>query len=122
MFVLNELNDDNFEWFALRHYHNPRGSEIEDFYEDLKRIKYIKRLVNRYLEKNKLQTRLLLNHIIIFFNAFTIPAALRILEFKLDEKSWVVIKPFLLHLNYIRETDYTSIPSDLHAFVELRKI
>lgn len=119
---MNELNDDTFEAFALRHYYNPRGSEIEDFYEDLKRIKYIKRLVNRYIETNNLSTRLLLNHIIIFCNAFTVPAALRILEFKMDDQSWVVIKPFLIHLNYIKETDYNHIPSDLHAFVELRKI
>ena len=47
--------------------------------EDLKRFKYIKRLLNRYLETDELPERLILNHLIVVFNVFGIEAALNIL-------------------------------------------
>ena len=41
----DELNDDNYVIFAIKHYENPLSSTMEEFEEDLKRFKYIKRLL-----------------------------------------------------------------------------
>jgi len=110
--MFDVLNDENYLLFAAAHYYNPRCSEVEDFYEDLYRIKYIKRLINRYIESGKISERLLLNHIIIFSNSFTIPATLRIFEFKIDSDMWPILKPFLLYLKHIGPDDYSEIQSD----------
>jgi hypothetical protein len=122
MLVFNELNEDNLFLYAAKHYYNPKFSDIEEFYEDLKRFKYIKRLVNRYLDHGELAERLILNHLIVVFNAFGAEAMLNILELKLDEKHWPVVKPFLVFLKYIANDQYTQVPMDHIVINELRKI
>ena len=117
-----ELTEDNLFLYAAKHYYNPQFSDIEEFHEDLKRFKYIKRLINRYLENDELAERLILNHLIVVFNSFGIECALNILELKLDEKHWPVIKPFLIYLKYIRYDQYASITMDQKVVEVLRKI
>ena len=117
-----ELNEKNFLLYASRHYYNPTFSDIEEFHEDLKRFKYIKRLVNRYLENGVLAERLILNHLIVIFNVFGAEAALNMLEVKLDEEHWSTIKPFLVFLKYITNDQLTGITMDKHVVEVLRKI
>ena len=117
-----DLTEENLFLFAAKHYYNPQFSDIEEFYEDLKRFKYIKRLVNRYLDNGDLAERLILNHLIVVFNSFGIEAALEILELKLDEKHWPVVKPFLIFLKYIRNDQYTGIKMNEEVIEALRKI
>lgn len=117
-----ELTEDNLFLYAAKHYYNPQFSDVEEFYEDLKRFKYIKRLVNRYTENGELAERLILNHIIVVFNSFGIEAALNILELKLSDKQWPVIKPFLIFLKYIENDQYTGITMDQNVVNALRKI
>ena len=50
MLRFKELTEKNLLLYAAKHYSNPKFSDIDDFHEDLKRFKYIKRLVNRYLD------------------------------------------------------------------------
>ena len=68
----DDLNDDNFLMFAMREYNNMQCTDIEEFYDDLKKIKYIKRLFNSYRNNGQLKERLILNHLIIFYNVFTL--------------------------------------------------
>jgi len=68
MMIFNELTEDTLFLYAAKHYYNPQFSDREEFYEDLKRVKYIKRLINRYKSSGVFPDRLLLNHIIIIFN------------------------------------------------------
>ena len=117
-----ELTEDNLFLYAAKHYYNPQFSDIEEFHEDLKRFKYIKRLINRYLENDDLAERLILAHVIIIFNVFGIEAALNILELKLDKKHWPVMKPFLVFLKYITNEQYTGISMDQNVVEVLRKI
>lgn len=116
------LDDSNVQLYAAKHYYNPTFSDIEEFNEDLKRFKYIKRLINRYLDQENMAERLLLNHIIVVFNVFGIEPALNILKVKLDERHWPVVKPFLVFLNYIRNDQLTGIKMDQHVVEVLRKI
>ena len=122
MLRFKELTEKNLFLYAAKHYKNPKFSDIDDFYEDLKRFKYIKRLLNRYIESDDLAERLLLNHFIVVFNMFGVEAALNILELKLERKHWPVVKPFLIFLNYIRNDQYTGIVMDPLVVEQLRKI
>ncbi len=117
-----ELTEENLFLYAAKHYYNPKYIDAEEFYEDLKRFKYIKRLLNRYLETDQLSERLILNHVIVVFNVFGIEAGLNILELKLEKKHWPLIKPFLIFLKYIRNDQYTNIPMDPKIVDALRKI
>ena len=122
MMIFDELTENNLFLYAAKHYYNPNFSDIEEFYEDLKRFKYIKRLVNRYFDINELSERLILNHLIVIFNSFGIEASLNMLDLKLDERHWPVIKPFLIFLKYIRNDQYTGIKMDQEVINRLRDI
>lgn len=116
------LTEENLFLYAAKHYHNPKFIDAEEFQEDLKRFKYIKRLLNRYLETGKLSERLIMNHLIVVFNVFGIEAGLNILELKLSEKHWPLIKPFLLFLKAIDNSAFTDVESDVLVEEVLRKI
>ena len=122
MMIFDELTENNLFLYAAKHYYNPNFSDIEEFYEDLKRFKYIKRLAKRYLDNNELSERLILNHLIVIFNSFGIEASLNMLDLKLDERHWPVIKPFLIFLKYIRNDQYTGIKMDQEVINRLRDI
>lgn len=98
--MINDLTDENWILFAAKAYEKPFAIQAE-FDEDLNRILYIKRLLTKYHSNGTLKDRLLLNHLIIFYNVFGIEASSKLLWLKLDGKDWVVIKPFLLFLNLL---------------------
>ena len=104
----NELNDDNYILFAIKYYDNPQAVTQEDFFEDLNRFKYIKKLLRKYLKTGDLKASLLINHFIIVFNIFN-EAALPLLFFKIEEELWCPLKTFLLFLNRIPEYPKTFI-------------
>ena len=122
MLRFKELNDKNLFLYAAKHYRSNKLADADEFNEDLKRFKYIKRLLNRYIESDELSERLILNHLIVVFNVFGIEAALNILDFKLEDKHWPVMKPFLIFLNYIENDQYTGITMDPEVVNVLRKI
>jgi|TARA_R110000822_G_scaffold35982_10_gene101401 hypothetical protein len=124
MKIFDEVNEDNLIIFAARHYYNPKCIDVEEFYEDLNRVKYVKRLVNRYTgnEDKKLSVRLILNHIVVIFNVFGVEASIKILKLKLKDEHWSIIKPFLIFLKYIEYDDFIGIDMDARVVEELRKI
>ena len=75
------LTESNFMMYAMKNYDNPHCIEMQEFYDDLKKIKYIKRQLNRYQTTNILKERLVLNHFISFYNVFEHSAATKILFF-----------------------------------------
>ena len=84
--------------FSMKEYNNIQCIDIEEFYDDLKKIKYIKRLFNIYLNDGQLKERLILNHLIVFYNVFPIQAGTRILFYKIEEQFWPMLKTFLIFL------------------------
>ena len=96
--IFSELNAENFILFAMKHYENPHSCTREDFDDDMKRFKYLKRLFKRYLREDKLRTHLIINHLIILYNVFG-EAATPLLFFKLEREYWCILKTFLLFLN-----------------------
>ena len=99
----DDLNDDTFLMFAMREYNNMQCTDIEEFYDDLKKIKYIKRLFNSYRNNGQLKERLILNHLIIFYNVFTVQAGTRILFYKIEKDFWPILKTFLIYLDRMPE-------------------
>ena len=123
MKLYDELNDSNFLLFAAANYHNPRCIDAEEFYEDLNRFKYIKRLINRYQSNEDLSERLILNHLIVIFNVFGVRPGKRMLEFKIGLHNWHIIKPFLVFLNHIEiDKEYLEHSMDKNIVEALRKI
>lgn len=125
------LTDANFIMYAMKAYQNPHCLDIDEFHEDLKKIKYIKRLLNRYKQTSVLKERLILNHIIVLYNVFGPEAATKILFFKLAPQFWPELKTFLVFLHYMPEriTDvsdqdiYSSnIDLDINIVEALRQI
>jgi hypothetical protein len=96
-----ELNSENFIIFAIKNYDNPACRGMSEFNEDLKRFKYIKRLLSRYKAGKGLKERLILNHMIVLNNLFGPDACVRMMFFKMEEKYWSEIKTFLVFLNLI---------------------
>ena len=94
-----DLNEGNYLLYAMKEYSNIQCTDTEEFYDDLKKIKYIKRLFNIYLNDGKLKERLILNHLIIFFNVFSVQAGTRILFFKIEKEFWPILKTFLIYLD-----------------------
>ena len=107
----DELNEDNFLLFAIKHYENPQSVTYDDFEEDLKRFKYLKRLFKRYIKSKSLRTHLILNHLIILYNVWG-EAATPLLFYKLEPEYWSCLKTFLLFLDRWPENFLPEILTD----------
>lgn len=108
----DELTEDNFQLFAAKYYDNPQCLSLEEFEDDTARFKYLKRLLRRYKESGDIQERLVLNHLIVIYNVFGIPAANRMVFFKIEEELWSPLKTFLVYLNYLPESEKVEVPLD----------
>ena len=120
----DELNENNYMLFAIKFYNNPHAVTKEDFEDDLKRIKYIKRLLKRYKNTGVLKTHLILNHLTVLFNVFD-DAATPLLFYNLEEDLWPVIKSFLIFLNLVPEypkSHIHGIPEDMVCIKELNLV
>jgi len=122
MKIFEKLNDENFLLYASRHYNNRQCTDVEEFYDDLNRFKYLKRLFRRYESTGEIQERLILNHLIVLHNVFGIKAANKMVFYKTDESSYSFLKTFLVYLNYLKEDKYVEIPLDQNIISILRKL
>tara|TARA_Y100001963_G_C6763287_1_gene440742 strand:+ start:986 stop:1366 length:381 start_codon:yes stop_codon:yes gene_type:complete len=121
------LNDDNFMLYAMKAYENPQCTGVDEFHEDLNRIKYIKRLLRKYKRDGVVRERLILNHIIIFCNVFGIQEGTRILFFRVERDLWSELKTFFVMLKYIPDRmdgdeDFDSISIDEVIADKLRSL
>ncbi len=119
---------ENFVQFAMKHYINTHCTTVEEFEKDIDKISYLNKLFYRYYEKDDLNARLMLNHIIILYNVFESDACTEMLFYKTKEKYWSGLKTFLTYLSYMPEyvksvsVQDSNIPIDLNIAEELRKI
>lgn len=117
----SELNASNFILFAIKHYENPNCVTQEDFDEDMKRFKYLKKLLKRYLKTGEIRIHLIINHIIILYNVFG-EAATAILFYKLEREYWPILKTFLIFLNNYPVGFLPDLDIDEVIQIELDKI
>ena len=126
------LNTQNYMMYAMRSYNNPQCVGVDEFIEDLHRIKYLKRLFRRYLDTGELKERLILNHLITFYNVFGIESATRLIFYRMNEEYYPLVKTFLVFLNLfpegpeaeaeVKEADLISIPLNDEVISKLRSI
>lgn len=124
-----ELNSENFVMYAIKNYDNPACRGMSEFNEDLKKFKYVKRLLSRYKAGKGLKERLILNHIIVLSNLFGPEACVKMMFFKMEEKYWSEVKTFFIFLNLLppnmqitSTVNETDIPIDMTIAQILRKI
>jgi hypothetical protein len=120
----DELNESNYLLFAIKFYDNPQAVTREDFEDDLKRIKYIKRLLKRYKNTGELKTHLILNHLTVLFNVFN-DATVPLLFYNLEKDLLPPIKSFLIFLNRLPEypkTEINTIEEDIECLKQLQSI
>lgn len=109
-----ELNENNYLFFAIKNYNNPRCVTQEDFFSDMNRFKYLKRLLKKYIKSGDLKTHLILNHIIILYNLFD-DAATPLLLYKLDRELWCSLKSFLIFIDRWPSNFMTDLTNDIHC-------
>ena len=120
--MYEKITSTNFIMYAIKHYENPQCEGEREFHDDMKRFKYIKRLLRKYNDNDILKERLLLNHIIVLNNLFGPEACVTLLLFKIQKKYWCTLKSFLLFLNMIREDELHNINEDKEVLDILRKL
>ena len=113
------LTEDTFLKFCQGCYFNPECTGKNEFIDDLKRIKYVKRLlqkVHKYKTLKSIRERLIINHLIILRNVFGEENTARILFFNFEPKLHSYLKSFLVFLEFkfseIPEVDYQRLNTD----------
>ena len=120
--MYEKITPDNVIMFAIKHYDNPQCEGEKEFYDDMKRFKYIKRLLRKHKDTGVLKERLLLNHIIVLNNLFGAEACVTLLLFKIQGEYWETLKSFLLFLNMIRDDELKNIEEDNNVLEILGKL
>ena len=119
------LDESTFMLYAAKHYDMKKAASTEEFYDDLKRFQYLKRLFRRYEEFDELKVRLILNHMIVIYNCFGL-AGTPMLFLRLEEYH-KYLKPFLVFQGYLpdvveygeKRIETSSIPLDANIVKEL---
>jgi hypothetical protein len=129
-FIMVDLNSETFSLYAIKNY-DSRNCIRSEFEQDLKLIKYLKRLFHKYKATGEIKERLVLNHLIVLGNVFSVRAATRMLFYKIDSRDYDVLKTFLVFLRYMPEVVEgingkniisSDIPLDPKIVILLRKI
>ena len=120
--MYEKITSDNVIMFAIKHYDNPQCEGEKEFYDDMKRFKYIKRLLRKHKDTGVLKERLLLNHIIILNNLFGTEACVTLLLLKIQKEYWETLKSFLLYLNILRDDELGDVNQNTEVLKILREL
>ena len=120
--MYEKINASNVVMSAIRHYNNPQCEGEKLFEDDLKRFKYIKRLLRKYHETGILKERLLLNHLIVLHNVFGSDAVSTLLLYKIQEEYWPTLKSFLLFLNILVSDELPEVIKDEKVYKVLKEL
>jgi hypothetical protein len=115
--ILNE-----FDHLALLQYKNKQCSTLDEFFEDLIRIKVIRKAITQYESGVVINHRLILNHIVILYNVFD-GFATEILLKRIPKSQWCILFCFLDTIDRLPEylVDYSMYSSDIARAEELQK-
>ena len=110
--MFKEITKDTWLLYAQQNYDNPTFTKEQEFLDDLKRFKYLKRLFRRYKLTGDIKVRLIVNHIIVLQNVFGVEAACVLLLYKIDDQYWSILKTVLDHLGYLYPHELNNIEID----------
>ena len=120
--MYEKITPENVLMFAIRNYDNPHCEGEKEFEDDLKRFKYIKRLLRKYYDTEILKERLLLNHIIVLNNVFGADACATLLLYKIQEEYWPTLKSFLLFLNILVTDELPNVKENEEVYKVLKEL
>jgi|TARA_Y100000114_G_scaffold71543_1_gene65503 hypothetical protein len=110
--MFKEITKDNWLLYAQHHYDNPTLQKEQEFYDDIKRFKYLKRLFRKYKATKNIKIRLVLNHVIVLANVFGVEAACTLLLYKVEKMYWPYLKSVLIYLDYLYPHELNDIKTD----------
>ena len=118
--MFKEITKDTWLLYAQQNYDNPTFTKEQEFLDDLKRFKYLKRLFRRYTLTGEIKVRLIVNHIVVLQNVFGVEAACVLLLYKIDEQYWSILKTVLEHLDYLypHELNNVSVDENIKKLLE----
>ena len=119
--MLKEITKDNWLLFAQHHYDNPTLQKEQEFYDDIKRFKYLKRLFRKYKATENIKIRLVLNHVIVLANVFGVEAACILLLYKVEKIYWPYLKSVLVYLDYLYPHELNDVKTDKNIDEILKK-
>ena len=119
--MFKEITKDNWLLFAQHHYDNPTLQKEQEFYDDIKRFKYIKRLFRKYKATKNIKIRLVLNHVIVLANVFGVEAACILLLYKVEKIYWSYLKSVLVYLDYLYPHELNDVKTDKNIDVILKE-
>ena len=119
--MFKEITKDNWLLFAQHHYDNPTLQKEQEFYDDIKRFKYLKRLFRKYKATKNIKIRLVLNHVIILANVFGVEAACTLLLYKIEKMYWPYLKSVLVYLDYLYPHELNDIKTDKNIDLLLKE-
>lgn len=120
--MFQRITNDNVIMFAIKNYDNPQCEGESEFHDDMKRFKYIKRLLRKYRETGELKERLILNHMIVVFNVFGAEAGSTLMLFKIEPEFWHILKSFMTFLGMLPEDELLMLDEDLNVKEVLERI
>ena len=121
-FMFKEITKDNWLLFAQQNYDNPTLEKEVEFYDDIKRFKYLKRLFRKYDITGEIKIRLILNHLIVLQNVFGAEVAITLLLYKIDERYWSVLKTCLNYLEYLYPHELDRVKTDKNIEEMLKEL
>ena len=120
--MFKQITKDNWLLFALNNYDNPTLEKEKEFYEDLKRFKYLKRLFRKYEVTKEIKIRLVLNHLVVLQNVFGAEVAITLLLYKVDNKYWSILKTCLNYLEYLYPHELNDVQTDKNIEEMLKEL
>ena len=120
--MFEQITKQNWLLYAMHNYDNPTLEKQQEFDDDIKRFKYLKRLFRKYETIGEIKIRLILNHIILLNNVFGAEACMTLLLFKIDKKYWSILKTCLNYLDYLYPHELNDIETDKNIEEMLKQL
>ncbi len=114
------LTPDNITLYVAHTYSNPSCVSMTEFRDDVRRIKYVTRLLRRYHETGTIKIQLLVNHLTLLKNVFAPQDLVRILVFKIDPTYYSSLKA-VLHFFYLLPDSVPGIRGKTIWFTRIPK-
>ena len=120
--MFKQITEDYWLLYAQKHYDNPTFETEKEFWDDIKRFKYIKRLFRKYELTGEVKIRLVINHIVVLQNVFGVDACITLLLYKNEARYWPLLKSVFSYLNYLYPKELDTLTEDEYIKLELRNL
>ena len=121
MVISMQLDKKNFEKYAFDNYRNAIADKAE-FKEDLRKAQHARKLATKIVNGKDVNIRLLVNHVILFFNVFEATAAKELLLYHSNDAEKRVFKTIFEYLSYLNTDEYPEIKFCLETAVLLKRL